>query len=148
MKKKIILFSIVAIIVVGLIVGAYFIFNNKNNSNQNDSNNGSNTTNQNSTTQTTPTPTSSFQGLSEQDKSIFNSNFDMYLGKNVKGTQVKALIATIKSSNEKSEIGTVDLTINGEESMDSSKIDKAKTYSVSFEYNQKGLINKAIVEEN
>ena len=84
MKKKIILFSIITIIVVGLIVGAYFIFNNKDNSTPNDNSTGSNTTTQTPTTQATPTPSSSYQGLSEQEKSIFNSNFDMYLGKNVK----------------------------------------------------------------
>lgn len=139
MKKKIILFSIIAIIVVGSIIGARLLFNNSNNSYNNP--------NQDTSSTVTP-PTSSYKGISEQDKSIFNSNFDIYLGKNISGNKVKMLISTIKSSNEKSEIGTVDLVINGEPSMDSNKIDKSKEYSVSFEYDKNGLINKTIIEEN
>lgn len=138
MKKKIILFSIIAIIVVGLIIGAMLLFNNQKTTN-----------NSNEDTPSIPTPpTSSYQGINEQDKSIFNSNFDIYSGKNISGTKVKMLISTIKSSNEKSEIGKVDLVINGESTIDSSKIDKSKTYSVSFDYNKNGLINKAIIEDN
>lgn len=145
MKKKIILFSLIFIIVIGLVIGTYFILNNNTTSTQN---NSSNEAIQTSTPQTTTTPTNVQQYLSEQDKSIFNSNFDIYIGKKVNSTQVKSLISTIKSSNEKSEIRTVDLVINGEKSMDSSKIDKSKTYSVSFEYDKNGLINKTIIEEN
>ncbi len=135
MKKKTIISVFIVLVIILLAIACFYFFNKRTEDNENDK-----------APQTLPS--SSFQAITEQEKSIFNSNFDMYIGKNVKGMQVKSLIASIKSSNEKTSIRTVDLIINGENSMDSSKIKTSSTYSVSFEYDDKGLICKAIVEEN
>ncbi len=134
MRKKIFLSILTLILILFILTGCASI-NNEDTNNENSNKNETTTDN-------------SYKTMSEQEKSVFNSNFDMYLGKNVKGVQVKSLIASIKSSNENSNIGKVQLVINGESSMDATKIKNSSTYSVSFEYDEKGLICKAIVDEN
>lgn len=86
--------------------------------------------------------------MNAQEKSIFNSKFNIYIGRDVSASNVKRLISIIKHSNENTAIRKVDLTINGEIETDSSKINDSSTYAVSFEYDDYNLICKAIVVEN
>lgn len=143
MKKKIILYVLLIIVIIG-IIATFIVLNYKKEDRQpNES-----TTNTESTVKSSPTPINNVSEMTEQDKSIFNSNFDFYIGKNVKGARVKSLIQAVQYSNEHSSIRKVDLTINGDIVTDSSKIETSNTYSVSFEYDNNGLICKAIIEEN
>lgn len=149
MKKKVILYVIVILVVISLVAVGFITFNNKDNKNEDNNQ-------KDSTATSSPTPNNDVtkklddinKNLNEQEKSLFNSNFDMYMGKNVKGVKVKSLIATILSSNSKDSDRKVTLIINGEESTNSSKINSGNTYSVSFEYDDNGFICKAIVEKN
>lgn len=149
MKKKVILYVIIILVVISLVTVGFIMFNNK--TNKTDDNN-----HKSSTATTSPTPNNDVtkklddinKQLNEQEKSLFNSNFDMYMGKSVKGVKVKSLIATILSSNSKDSNRKVGLIINGEESTNSSKISSGNTYSVSFEYDDNGFIYKAIVKDN
>lgn len=86
--------------------------------------------------------------MTEQEKSIFNSKFNIYIGRDVSASNVKRLITAIKHSNENTSIRKVDLTINDGKSTDSSKINDSSTYTVNFEYDENGLVCKAIVNEN
>ncbi len=136
MKKKMLILFVIILIILLVAIGI-FIGNKNSNDNSNPTNNSE------------PTPTHSIsEQLTEQEKSIFNSNFDIYVGQNISGKQIKQLITSVKYSNENSSIRQVTLTINGEESLDSSKIQISKMYSVSFEYDEKGLICKVIIEDN
>lgn len=146
MKKKIVLYIILVILVVGIIVTVAFLNYKKENKEDNNTNEEIQSTE--ATTKPSPTPINNVSEMTEQDKSIFNSNFDFYIGKNVKGARVKSLIQAVQHSNEHSSIRKVDLTINGDIDTDSSKIETSSTYSVSFEYDNNGLICKAIIEEN
>lgn len=146
MKKKIVLYIILVILVVGIIVTVAFLNYKKENKEDNNTNEEIQSTE--ATTKPSPTPINNVSEMTEQDKSIFNSNFDFYIGKNVKGARVKSLIQAVQYSNEHSSIRKVDLTINGDIVTDSSKIETSNTYSVSFEYDNNGLICKAIIEEN
>lgn len=86
--------------------------------------------------------------MNAQEKSIFNSKFNIYIGRDVSASNVKRLITAIRHSNENTAIRKVDLTINGEIETDSSKVNDSSTYTVSFEYDDYNLICKAIVSEN
>lgn len=143
MKKKIILYVLLVIVIIG-IIATFIVLNYKKEDRQPES-----TTNTESTVKSSPTPISNVSEMTEQDKSIFNSNFDFCIGKNVKGARVKSLIQAIQHSNEHSSIRKVDLVINGDATTaNSSNIKATGTYSVSFEYDDDGLICKAIIEEN
>lgn len=138
MKKKMLILFVIILIILLVVIGIFIFTENKN------KNNNSGVTNNSE-----PTPTHSIsEQLTEQEKSIFNSNFDIYVGNNISGKQIKQLMASVKHSNENSPIRQVTLTIDGEESLDSSKITNDDIYSVSFEYDEKGLISKVIVEKN
>lgn len=142
-KKKIILFTLIAIIAIGIII-TFIVLNYK----KEDNKPNEEAPNTETTVKNSPTPITNISEMTNQDKSIFNSNFDIYIGKNIKGAKIKSLIATIKYSNEHSNIRKVDLIVNGKETTDSSEIKTTATYSVSFEYDNNGLICKAIVVEN
>lgn len=139
MKKKTIIYILIAIVIIGVIIAFIFLNQNK----QDNKANGENT-NAESTVNNSLTP----KELTEQDKSIFNSNFNIYRGSDVDSMQVKYLISSIKYSNENSSVRKIDLIINGKESTNSSEIVATSTYSVKFEYDDNGLICKAIVNEN
>lgn len=144
MKKKIVLYVLLVIVIIG-IIATFIVLNYK----KEDSQPNESTTNTESTVKSSPTPISNVSEMTEQDKSIFNSNFDFCIGKNVKGARVKSLIQAIQHSNEHSSIRKVDLVINGDATTaNSSNIKATGTYSVSFEYDDDGLICKAIIEEN
>lgn len=156
MKKKIILYVIIILVAISLITVGFIMFNNKENNTDNDTTNNTDNSPKTTTETSSPAPNNDStkklddikKQLNEQEKSLFNSNFDMYMGKNVKGVKVKSLIATILSSNSKDSNRKVSLIINGEESTNSSKISSGNTYSVSFEYDDNGFIYKAIVKDN
>ncbi len=88
------------------------------------------------------------EDMNAQEKSIFNSKFNIYIGKDVSASNVKSLITAIKHSNENTAIRTVNLTINGEVATDDSKINDSSTYTVSFKYDDYNLICEAIIVEN
>lgn len=146
MKKKVIIFTLIAIVIIG-IIATVVVLNSKNENKENNLANDATPTTE-VTINHSPTPISDVNKMTEQEKSIFNSNFDFYAGNNIKGNRVKSLIQTILHSNEHSSIGKVDLVINGTKVIDSSNIKNTNSYSVSFEYNNNGLICKAIIEEN
>ena len=156
MKKKIILYVIIILVAISLITVGFIMFNNKENNTDNDTTNNTDNSPKTTTETSSPAPNNDStkklddikKQLNEQEKSLFNSNFDMYMGKNVKGVKVKSLIATILSSNSKDSNRKVSLIINGEESTNSSKISSGNTYSVSFEYDDNGFIYQAIVKDN
>ena len=128
-NKKALLYFLLSIILIGLIVMIIYFFSRYQNQKNNED-----------FIITSPTPISNVNVMTEQEKSIFNSNFDMYLGKNVTAIKVKSLISTINSSNQTTSIQKVTIFINDEECTDASKITSSSTYSVSFDYNKNGLI--------
>ena len=136
-NKKALLYFLLSIILIGLIVMIIYFFSRYQNQKNNED-----------FIITSPTPISNVNVMTEQEKSIFNSNFDMYLGKSVTAIKVKSLISTINSSNQTTSIQKVTIFINDEECTDASKITSSSTYSVSFDYNKNGLIYKAILNEN
>lgn len=136
-NKKALLYTFSVIILIVLIVISIYFYSKSQNSKNNED-----------PITTKPTPISNVNVMTEQEKSIFNSNFDMYLGKSVNATKVKSLISTINSSNQTTSIQKVTISINNEESTDASKITNSSTYSVNFDYNENGLIYKAIINEN
>lgn len=148
MKKKIIICLILVLIIVGIIV--YFVFFNKNNNKETNNTNTNDTNTPNATVTTvptSPTPINNIEEMTAQEKSIFNSKFDIYMGSNVSAQKVKILIATINHSNENSSIKKVALSFNGKAET-SPQVADSSTYTVTFEYDKNGLISKAIVEEN
>ena len=136
-NKKALLYFLLSIILIGLIVMIIYFFSRYQNQKNNED-----------FIITSPTPISNVNVMTEQEKSIFNSNFDMYLGISVTAIKVKSLISTINSSNQTTSIQKVTIFINDEECTDASKITSSSTYSVSFDYNKNGLIYKAIINEN
>lgn len=146
MKKKIVLCIILVIVIVSIITTVVVLNYKKENKDDNQANEG--TPSSEVTAKPSPTPISDITKMTNQEKSIFNSNFDFYAGSKIKGNRVKSLIQTILHSNEHSSIGKVDLIINGTKVITSSDIKTTSSYSVSFEYDSNGLICKAIIEEN
>ena len=89
--------------------------------------------------------------LNEQDVQTYNSKFTPYGGTKVSGTRVKSLIETAIASNQANsgnsdkhvKIGTKEPT-----SVDTTEYTSGKTYTVTFEYNDKSLINKINIAVN
>ena len=133
MRKNLIIVFIIILIIVLIALGVYFFKGNENNNNSNSDDNATMINN-------------ASEELTEQAKSIFNSNFDIYVGKDITSSQIKQLMASVRHSNENSNIRQVTLLLDGEETLDSSKIKTSKKYSVDFEYDDKGLISKVLVE--
>lgn len=157
MKNKLSLIICIIIIIVLIIVGLVFINKKDNENSTENETKAQNTTENNSSTNSSnsslvipiATPESKVpEEMNNQLKSIFNASFDMYLGTKVSASNVKALISTIRHSNNNSPVRPVSLSINGENTLDVSKLNQTSTYSVSFEYDDNGLICKAIVNEN
>lgn len=151
-KKKIILYVLLVIVIIGIIVTFIVLNTNKENSDGNNKNNSNveSTVSPSLTPSITNTqnPNSITNELGKQEKALFNSNFDFYVGSNVKGSKVKSLIATIKYSNSQNNARKIDLIIDGDLATDASKIKASGSYSVSFEYDTAGFICKALVNEN
>ena len=83
----------------------------------------------------------------------FNSRFIQYEGDKVTGAQVKALIQQIRASNAnpENEDRKINLNLNGKQENDMTKIGTKiinnRRYKVSFEYNERGLVCLAKIEE-
>lgn len=147
MKKKIIIFLLLVIIAASI---TYIVLNyNKGTTNNaEETETPTPTPTSTSTPSPSPTPITNVEEMNAQEKSIFNSKFNIYIGRDVSASNVKRLISAINHSNENTAIRKVDLTINGEITTDASKINDSSTYTVNFEYDDNNLICKAIVSEN
>lgn len=77
---------------------------------------------------------------SEQAQEIFNSRFDIYEGIQ-RGSTVKALLNSIELNNSTN----VENNIECDKSI--TDIDTSKDYSISFEKDSRGYINKVVIEE-
>lgn len=145
MKKTVILCITILLIAISIVL-TILIYSNK--INKNPENTGDSKTE--NSTNATPTPVNSIDDqLNKYQISLFNSNFDVYAGKNVDANQIKALISSIKTSNASSSIRKVSLSVNNEEQTIPTLdiIKNSSTYTVKFEYDSQGLISKAIINE-
>lgn len=92
------------------------------------------------------------QSMSAQEKQMFNQKFEQYEGDKVKGSNVKALIGNIISSNgANEEIAGKKVTLNGKSTTDDmtkirTAINSGKTYKVTLTYNAYGLVTAVKVE--
>lgn len=151
MKKKI----IVVLIIIAIGLGITYVVLNYNKENTNHAEETETPSPASNSTSTpiptpkpSPTPITNVQNMTEQEKSIFNAKFNIYIGRDISAKNVKHLISAINHSNETTSIRKVDLIINDEIATDSSKINASSTYTVNFEYDDNKLVCKAIVTEN
>lgn len=102
--------------------------------------------------------------MSAQEKDMFNQNFTRYEGTRITGSNVRALIQNIISSNNTNQdIDGKLVSIAGDETFDvasgklqsnqmsayKARINTGATYSVVIEYNDAtGLVNKAVITKN
>ncbi len=94
-----------------------------------------------------------YSSLSNQAKDMFNSKFESYEG-SAKGTDVRALIQTVISSNQEYEgerevtveMDDEDYSLSSELNTLRSEIVTANKYDVSFEYDDDGYIDTVIIE--
>ena len=93
--------------------------------------------------------------MTEVDVSTFNSKFEQYLGSNVRGAQVNALINTVNTNNMSQDDASKKVTIKGnttntEQATDYKKDYKTgSTYKVTVTKNTKGgLISEITIVEN
>ena len=93
--------------------------------------------------------------MTEVDVSTFNSKFEQYLGANVRGAQVNALINTINTNNMSQDDASKKVTIKGNTTNTAQATDYKKdyktgsTYKVEVVENTKGgLISKIKITEN
>ena len=94
-----------------------------------------------------------YSSLSNQAKDMFNSKFESYEG-SAKGTDVRALIQTVISSNQEYEgerevtveMDDEDYSLSSELNTLRSEIVTSNKYDVSFEYDDDGYIDTVIIE--
>ena len=93
--------------------------------------------------------------MTEVDVSTFNAKFEQYLGANVRGAQVNALINTVNTNNMSQDDASKKVTIKGnttntEQATDYKKDYKTgSTYKVTVTKNTKGgLISEITIVEN
>ena len=109
--------------------------------------------------------------LSEQEVQAFNAKFTPYEGANVSGTRVKTLLQAVRASNQVNTdkkiitftykyynsstdtTATTDSAIKGDEDESKlasleEKIIATSTYTVTFGYSNKSLINSITVQKN
>ena len=93
--------------------------------------------------------------MTEVDVSTFNSKFEQYLGKNVRGAQVNALINTVNTNNMSQDDISKKVTITGNDTTTEKATNYVKnyatgsTYIVKVEaYTKGGLIEKISISEN
>ena len=93
--------------------------------------------------------------MTEVDVSTFNAKFEQYLGSNVRGAQVNALINTVNTNNMSQDDASKKVTIKGnttntEQATDYKKDYKTgSTYKVTVTKNTKGgLISEITIVEN
>lgn len=99
--------------------------------------------------------------LKEQEKLAFNAKFTVYEGNKIKGTNVKALVQTVISSNESEKSSSSNrfisitfpvnngnkVTIDEKNSNYTGLINSSKDYTVKMEYKD-GYVNKITVTQN
>ena len=93
--------------------------------------------------------------MTEVDVSTFNAKFEQYLGANVRGAQVNALINTINTNNMSQDDTSKKVTIKGNTTTTAQAPDYKKdyktgsTYKVTVTKNTKGgLISEITIVEN
>ena len=93
--------------------------------------------------------------MTEVDVSTFNSKFEQYLGSNVRGAQVNALINTVNTNNMSQDDTSKKVTVKGNTTTAAQASDYKKdyktgsTYSVTVTKNTKGgLISEITIAEN
>lgn len=94
--------------------------------------------------------------MSKQEIEVFNAAFKNYEGDSVKGSSIKTLfdeVITMNMSSNYRDNHVVTIEYDGEELEDEkdirttrNKISSQKSYSVSFEYDDDGVIEKVIIE--
>ena len=93
--------------------------------------------------------------MTEVDVSTFNSKFEQYLGSNVRGAQVNALINTVNTNNMSQDDTSKKVTITGNDTNTEKATNYVKnyetgsTYLVKVEsYTKGGLIEKISIDKN
>ena len=93
--------------------------------------------------------------MTEVDVSTFNSKFEQYLGSNVRGAQVNALINTVNTNNMSQDDDSKKVTIKGNTTNTAQATDYKKdyktgsTYKVTVTKNTKGgLVSEITITEN
>ena len=90
--------------------------------------------------------------MTEVDVSTFNSKFEQYLGANVRGAQVNALINTINTNNMSQDDDSKKVKLDGQTKAQNDNAKNYKTgstYKVEVVENTKGgLISKIKITEN
>lgn len=81
--------------------------------------------------------------LSQAEIQAFNSQFEAYAGTSVRGSNVRLLMSKIQQNNSMEEDRNIEII-----GVTRSEVNSAKTYNVKFNYDSKGLINQAIINEN
>ena len=91
--------------------------------------------------------------MSKQEIETFNATFKKYEGDSVKGSSIKTLLDEVMTTNMAGGERTVTIEYDGEELEEQkdirttrNKISSQKSYSVSFEYDDDGAIEKVIIE--
>ena len=90
--------------------------------------------------------------MTEVEVSTFNSKFEQYLGSNVRGAQVNALINTVNTNNMSQDDDSKKVKLDGQTKAQNDNAKNYKTgstYSVTVTKNTKGgLISEITIAEN
>ena len=79
----------------------------------------------------------------------FNAKFENYVGKNVKGSSVNALINTIQNSNLSAEDKLVNVILDGNQIFDTEKVVSKELYSIEAVYDEDGyIVEMQVTKEN
>lgn len=85
--------------------------------------------------------------MSEVDITTFNQKFEQYVGDKVRGANVIALISAVKSNNEVNS-GDTSKQVKLSGKTESSQIGTGKTYKVSINKYENGLVSEITITEN
>lgn len=90
--------------------------------------------------------------MTEVEVTTFNSKFEQYLGSNVRGAQVNALINTINTNNMSQDDDSKKVKLDGQSTALTNNAKNYKTGSTykveATEYTKGGLISKIKITEN
>ena len=90
--------------------------------------------------------------MTEVDVSTFNAKFEQYLGSNVRGAQVNALINTVNTNNMSQDDDSKKVKLDGQakaQTDNAKNYETGSTYKVEVVENTKGgLISKIKITEN
>lgn len=84
--------------------------------------------------------------LSEMEKNAFNEQFISFEGTNMKGSTVKVLINTVVTSNENNDKDR-QVILSGDIKQ-ITDVSPRKTYTVKLNYGENGLINSIFINNN